>query len=80
MSIIDVDTLRSPSRPLWLDSEAYYEPGRAHRRAMRGSNFWYDQATIRVMYALTELTNDSKYADAADRYIRAVYRHAVKDN
>ncbi len=80
MSIIDVDTLRSPPQPLWLDTVAYYEPGRAHRRSMRGSNFWYDQATIRVMYALTELTNDPKYADAADGYIRAVYQHAVKDN
>lgn len=44
MSIIDVDTLRSPSKPLWLDSEAYYAIGRAHRRSMRGSNFWYDRA------------------------------------
>ena len=45
-----------------------------------GSNFWYDQATIRVMYALTELTGDAKFADAADRYTRAVYQHAVKEN
>lgn len=80
MSIIDVDTLQSPAKPLWLDTEAYYEPGREHRRSMRGSNFWYDQATIRVMYMLAELTGDSKYSDAADSYVQAVYRHAVKDN
>jgi len=30
MSIIDVDTLKSPPKPLWLDSEMYYE-GRAHQ-------------------------------------------------
>ena len=33
VSIIDIDTLQSPSKPLWLDTEAYYEPGRAHRRS-----------------------------------------------
>ena len=80
MSIIDVTALQSPPKPLWLDSEAYYESGRAHRRSMRGSNFWYDQATIRVMYALTDLTKDPKYARAADGYIQAVFQHALKDN
>ena len=80
MSVIDVDTLESPQKPLWLDSEAFYEQGRAHRRAMGGSNFWYDQATIRVMYKMSKLSGDPKYARAADRYIEAVFKHAVKPN
>ena len=80
MSIVDVRTHQSPEKPLWLDTVAFYEPGRAHRRAMRGSNFWYDQATIRVMYRLSKLSGDPKYADAADRYIDAVFKYAVKDN
>ncbi|OHB68950.1 MAG: hypothetical protein A2V70_09715 [Planctomycetes bacterium RBG_13_63_9] len=42
MSIIDVDTLKWPPKPVWLDSAMYYE-GRAHRRAMRGSNSWWIQ-------------------------------------
>ena len=69
MSILDVETLESPEKPQWLDTEAYYEPGRAHRRAMAGSNFWYDQATIRAMYAVSRATGDPKYARAADRAI-----------
>lgn len=80
MSIVDVRTHESPRKPLWLDSEAFYEQGRAHRRAAGGSNFWYDQATLRVMYRLSKATGDPKYADAADRYIDAVFKHAVKDN
>jgi hypothetical protein len=80
MSIVDVRTHQSPEKPLWLDTVAFYEPGRAHRRAMRGSNFWYDQAMLRVMYRLSKLSGDPKYADAADRYIDAVFKYAVKDN
>ena len=79
MAVLDVETLDSPADPAWLDTEMYFE-GRAHRRAMRGSNFWYDQATIRVLYALSKSTGDAKYADAADGYARAVFQHAVKKN
>ena len=63
-----------------LDTVAYYEEGRAHRRAMRGSNFWNDQATLRVMYRVSQITGNPKYAQAADAYIDAVFQHAVKDN
>ncbi|NUQ64935.1 MAG: hypothetical protein HUU20_20930 [Pirellulales bacterium] len=80
MSILDPETKRSPEDPLFLDTVAYYEEGRAHRRAMRGSNFWYDQATIRVMYRISEMTGNRKYAEAADAYIDAVFQHAVKAN
>ena len=80
MSILDPATRKSPENPLFLDTFAYYEEGRAHRRAMRGSNFWYDQATIRVMYRVSQITGNPKYAAAADAYIDAVFKHAVKDN
>ena len=33
VSILDVETHECPENPLWLDSEAYYEVGRSHRRA-----------------------------------------------
>ncbi|MHB0959507.1 MAG: glycoside hydrolase family protein [Pirellulaceae bacterium] len=80
MSILDPATRQSPEDPLLLDTVAYYEEGRAHRRAIRGSNFWYDQATIRTMYRVSQMTGNTKYAEAADAYIDAVFKHAVKDN
>src|SRR5882672_11361190 len=66
MSIIDVETRESPEKPLLLDGQVYGE-GRPQRRNPGGANLWYDQATIRVMYRLSKLTGNSKYAEAADR-------------
>jgi hypothetical protein len=74
MSILDPQTRSSPENPLFLDTVAYYEEGRAHRRALRGSNFWYDQATIRVMYRVSMMMGNPKYARAADAYIDAVFQ------
>ena len=79
MCILDPELRGSPENPLLLDTIVYTE-GRPHRRAMRGSNFWYDQATIRVMYRVSKLTGNPKYAEAADRYIDAVFEYAVKPN
>jgi len=76
MSVIDVRTLTAPEKPELLDTEAYYEEGRAHRRAMGGSNFWYDQAAIRVLYRYGELAKDPKYGRAADRCIDAFFERA----
>jgi hypothetical protein len=78
VSILDVNTLDCPQTPAWLDSEAYYEPGRAHRRAMAGANFWYDQETIQAMYRMTDMTGDTSYKAGADRAIDAFCNNAIR--
>jgi hypothetical protein len=79
MSMIDVQKLESPEIPLLLDGQVYDEE-RPQRRNPGGANLWYDQATLRVMYRLSTLTGSTKYSEAADRYIRAAFQHAVKTN
>src|ERR1043166_4365826 len=74
MSIIDVQKRESPRKPLLLDGQIYDEE-RPQRRNPAGSNLWYDQATLRVMYRLSMLTGNPKYAEAADRYIEAVFKY-----
>lgn len=80
VSILDVNTLNCPQTPEWLDSEAYYEVGRSHRRAMAGANFWYDQETIRAMYRLSDMTGNTRYAAGADRAINAFYDKAIRSD
>ncbi|GEM_PF-723799 len=79
MSIIDVHDRISPPNPLLLDGNVRCE-GRPQRRNPRGSNLWYDQATIRALYRCGQLTNKSRYAKAADDYIAYTLAHAVKPN
>jgi len=78
MAVIDVNMLISPEYPLLLDSVARLEPGRLHRRAERGPNLWYDQATVRSLYRTSQLIGDSKYADAADAYMAYTLQHCHK--
>lgn len=80
VAILDVNTLDSPQNPAWLDSEAYWEPGRSHRRSMAGANFWYDQETIRAMYRLSSMTGDTHYASGADRAINAFFNNAIRSD
>lgn len=80
VSILDVNTLDCPQNPEWLDSEAYYEVGRSHRRAMAGANFWYDQETIRAMYRLTNMTGNTSYVDGANRAINAFFDTAIRSD
>jgi hypothetical protein len=79
MSILDVQTLHCPKTPLLLDGEVFTEE-RPQRRNPAGSNLWYDQALLRVMYRLSKLTGNGKYAASADSYIDAVFKYAVKKN
>ena len=74
MAVLDVRTHASPEKPRLLDSLVRLE-GRLHRRAERGSNLWYDQATLRTMYRLSKLTRDQKYANAANAYIGYTLEH-----
>jgi hypothetical protein len=80
VAILDVNTLDCPQNPEWLDSEAYYEPGRSHRRAMAGANFWYDQETIQSMYRLSDMTGTAYYAAGANRVINAFFDHALRSD
>lgn len=78
VAILDVQTHKSPENPLWLDSEAYYEPGRSHRRSLAGANFWYDQETLRAMYRLSASSGDGQYASAANRAIGAFFDNTIR--
>ena len=81
MSILDVNTLTSPEDPPLLDAKVRTEDRPGHgRRSPGGSNLWMDMPTIRVMYRLSEVTGDGKYARAADAYIRSAYERAIKPN
>lgn len=77
MSIIDVRTLESPEVPELYDGLVRTE-GRRHRRAEGGANLWNDQATLRAMYKMSELTGDDKYSEAADAYIKSYTQRAAK--
>lgn len=77
MAVLDVNSHESPEFPLPLDSLVRLE-GRLHRRAERGSNFWYDQATLRAMYRMSELTDEAKYQQAADAYADYALKHCRK--
>lgn len=81
MSILDVQTRTSPEHPPLLDADVRTEGRPDHgRRSPAGSNLWHDMATLRVMYRVSEVTGERKYAEAADAYIRSVFERAVKPN
>src|SRR5438128_4521943 len=61
MSIIDVHKRESPEKPLLLDGYVYGEE-RPQRRNPAGANLWCDQPTLRVMYRLSRLTGNARYA------------------
>lgn len=79
MSIIDPRTLSSPESPEVLDGLIRSE-GRLHRRNPAGSDLWDDQPLLRVLYTLGEQTEDARYADAANAYIKAYTEHARRPN
>ena len=79
MSVIDVRTNDAPREPEVLDGLVRSE-GRMHRINPGGCDLWDDQPLLRTMYALSELTGDAKYAQAADAYTRAYFERAKKAN
>lgn len=79
MAVIDVRTLESPEKPELLDSLVRLE-NRLHRRGERGSNFWYDQKTLKCMYRLSRLIGDAKYATAADSCAAYALKNCRKSN
>lgn len=79
MSIIDVRTNESPREPEVLDGLIRSE-GRLHRRNPGGADLWDDQPLLRTLYAMSDLSGDAKYSDAADAYIKVFFERAKKPN
>lgn len=79
MSIMDIRTNESPQRPEVLDGLIRSE-GRLHRQNPGGADLWDDQPLIRTMYAMSEITKDARYAEAADAYIKVFFERAKKPN
>ncbi len=79
MSIIDVRDHTSPREPDVLDGLIRSE-GRLHRRNPGGCDLWDDQPLLRTMVAVSAATQDLRYAEAADAYIRAYLERAKKKN
>jgi len=79
MSVIDVRTHTSPKDPEVLDGLVRSE-GRLHRRNPGGCDLWDDQPLLRTMYTVSEITDDTRYAKAADAYIKAYFERAKKKN
>jgi hypothetical protein len=79
MSIIDLRTKESPQVPDLYDGFIRSE-GRLHRRNPGGADLWDDQALLRTLYALSELSGVPKYREAADAYVEAYFARAKKPN
>ena len=79
MSVIDVRTNESPREPEVLDSLIRAE-GRLHRINPGGCDLWDDQPLLHAMYAVSEATQDNRYAKAADAYTAAFFERAAKPN
>jgi hypothetical protein len=77
VNILDVRTRECPENPLRLD-----EPWRVIRRGRRGpagANLYPDQPTIRAMKALSRITGDARYTDAAEAYLRYYLENLVDE-
>jgi len=77
VSILDVKTRECPEDPASLDES--YRVTRRDRRNPAGSNLLTDQPTLKAMYALSEITGNSNYADFANRYSGYVMRNLVDE-
>ena len=77
VSILDVETRTCPPLPETLDE--YFRVTRRDRRSPGGSNLLTDQPTLKTMYALSEITGKSNYADFADRYAGYVMKNLVDE-
>jgi len=77
MALLDTVTLRSPSEPAQMDADVRLE-GRIHRRGEQGSNLWYDQALIKAMHRLSDISNEKKYDQAADDFTRYFLQNCNK--
>ena len=79
MSVIDLRTKDAPREPELFDGLIRTE-GRLHRQNPGGADLWDDQPLLRTFYAMTKLSDDPKYAEAADAYIKVYFERARKPN
>lgn len=77
VTILDVRVLDCPSDPLPLDEA--WRVTRRERRGPAGANLYLDQATIRAMMALSQVTGDLRYRKAAEAYLRWSLQHLVDE-
>lgn len=77
VNILDVRTRDCPEDPQPLDEA--WRVIRRGRRAPAGANLYPDQPIIRTMVALSRLTGDPRYANAADACLRHYLANLVDE-
>jgi len=70
-SVIDVENFSVPVRDVPPTKGV-----RPHDRALGGSNLYHDVVTMKVFDALSQVTGESKYEDAARSYTQSFLRYA----
>lgn len=78
VSILDIETRECPINPEKLDE--YFRVTRRGRRSPAGSNFLFDQTTLKSMYLLSAISGKPDYADFADGYAKYVFDNLVDQN
>ena len=53
---------------------------RAHDRMLTGANPMHDENLYQVLYALTEITGDKRYAREADKTLKWFFEHCQSDS
>ncbi len=77
VTILDVESRACPEIPEKLDE--YFRVTRRDRRSPGGSNLLTDQPTLKAMYAMSDITGHSDYADFANRYSNYVMKNLVDE-
>ncbi len=76
MAVLDAKTVEAPQNPGAFDeNERVIRRG---RRAPGGSNFFHDQPTLGVAYALSELSGEKSFKNAADAYLTDAMNRCVE--
>ncbi len=69
------------ANPVFYDACIRTEGRPCHGRlSPGGTNAWLDQPTIKTLYLSSEITGDSRYAEAADAYLSYFMNHCQKAN
>ncbi len=78
-AILDQDTLDCPENPPAYAVDAVrLDPGRfENRRAPGGGNIYYDQALLKSLVAMSDITGDARYREAALDALRFALNEAV---
>ena len=77
VSIIDIDSLKCPTKPQKLDE--YYRVTRRERRNPAGSNLLTDQPLLKVMKYYSKSTGEDQYANFASKYESYVLENLIDE-